>query len=328
MKMKNTNPLVKTSYLTAMLLAILSVMASCVSYTPLNTAVEPTKPAVEGVLPGVFTVAEGRQVRFSQGNLQYQASTNTWRFAEHQWDIIGEKNSNISPSYDGWIDLFGWATSGYHDTLDDLNINYQPWSNSTKPLTKSKNNNLIRVSGYGPYNNMSTTHLTGSCANYDWGVYNAISNGGNQAGLWRTLLFDEWIYLINHRVTHSGVRFVKAQVNNVNGMILLPDDWDVSYFKLNRINKFWGSYKYNKITSKEWVKLETHGAVFLPAAGYRKKTSVKHLGSRGGYWSASPGAYNTAWSFMYYGRGLLFSDNLSPCIGRSLRLVTSVSNEE
>ncbi|MBQ3677498.1 MAG: hypothetical protein II926_09075, partial [Bacteroidales bacterium] len=68
----------------------------------------------EGVLTnGVFTVAKGKQVYFSQANLQYNASSNVWRFAEHQYDIIGEDNSNISKSYNGWIDLFGWGTSGY-----------------------------------------------------------------------------------------------------------------------------------------------------------------------------------------------------------------------
>ena len=28
-------------------------------------------------------------LKFSKGNLQYRASTNTWRFAEHQWDFVG-----------------------------------------------------------------------------------------------------------------------------------------------------------------------------------------------------------------------------------------------
>jgi len=55
--------------------------------------------------------------------LQYQASTDTWRFAEHQWDFVGDdtdgnvfendvkcNNALTSDSYDGWIDLFGWGT--------------------------------------------------------------------------------------------------------------------------------------------------------------------------------------------------------------------------
>ena len=69
----------------------------------------------EGRLKGLFSVGNGKTVRFSQGNLQYQASTDTWRFAEHQYDCIGNTNSNISLFYQGWVDLFGYGTSGYND---------------------------------------------------------------------------------------------------------------------------------------------------------------------------------------------------------------------
>lgn len=79
----------------------------------------------EGGINALFTIIEdGDKVYFSQGNLQYQASTNTWRFAEHQWDYVGEGNNNISPNYNGWIDLFGWGTSGYNHGA----VCYQPWS--------------------------------------------------------------------------------------------------------------------------------------------------------------------------------------------------------
>ena len=53
----------------------------------------------EGSLSGLFSVSATQQVRFSKGNLQYQASTGTWRFAEHQYDYIGTDNSNISSNY-------------------------------------------------------------------------------------------------------------------------------------------------------------------------------------------------------------------------------------
>ena len=32
----------------------------------------------DGMLPGTFSVNATQQVHFSQGNLQYRASTNTW----------------------------------------------------------------------------------------------------------------------------------------------------------------------------------------------------------------------------------------------------------
>ena len=46
-------------------------------------------PAPTGAINGLFSVSPSKQVYFSQGNLQYQASTNTWRFAEHQYDYVG-----------------------------------------------------------------------------------------------------------------------------------------------------------------------------------------------------------------------------------------------
>lgn len=59
---------------------------------------------------GVFSVDKIRQVTFSPGNLQYNPRKNEWRFAEHQYDYIGEENIKLSPNYAGWIDLFGWGT--------------------------------------------------------------------------------------------------------------------------------------------------------------------------------------------------------------------------
>lgn len=66
-----------------------------------------------GAIDALYTVGPNNsdKVYFSQGNLQYQASTNTWRFANNQYDYVGSANSNISSSNSGWIDLFGWATS-------------------------------------------------------------------------------------------------------------------------------------------------------------------------------------------------------------------------
>ena len=118
----------------------------------------------EGVLHGLFSVSETEQVRFSQGNLQYQASTATWRFADNQYDIIGAENSNISDSYDGWIDLFGWATSGYESSF--------PYQTSDK------------IADYGPDDESIAQ------TNYDWGIFNKILNGGNESGLWRLLTKD------------------------------------------------------------------------------------------------------------------------------------------
>ena len=225
---------------------------------------------MDGAVNGKFSVSENHKVYFSKGNLQYQASTNTWRFAENQWDFVGDGNSNLSSSYSGWIDLFGWATSGfYYD-----GVCHYPWTNS-------------QSGGYVAYgdHNADLDDKTGEA---DWG-YNAISNGGNRIGQWRTLSEEEWEHLILTRNTASGIRFAKATVNGVHGVVLLPDDWNSSVYGLTNTNEATSaSYDDNVISDETWISvLEPAGAVFLPAAGKREYLYVYYVNTEGGYWSSS-----------------------------------------
>ncbi len=212
--------------------------------------------APTGAINGKFTInSNGDQVYFSQGNLQYQASTNTWKFAENQYDYVGNANSNISSTYDGWIDLFGWGTSGY----DHGAVCYQPWSTNTSPYN---------YYAYG----QATYHLNDETGQADWG-YNAISNGGNEEHQWHTMSSTEWSYLLYSRVTPSGMLFVLGRVNGVDGIILLPDEWDMSLISLTGVNNKSGSYSWNEISELVWNTMERYGAVFIPAAGRRSGTS-------------------------------------------------------
>lgn len=263
-----------------------------------------------GILSGEFSVSDTKKVRFSQGNLQYQASTGTWRFAEHQWDMIGDDNENISPNYDGWIDLFGWGTSGWNSGANA----YQPYSTSPDPEDYYPG---------GSYEN----DLTGDYANADWGVYNKISNGGNKAGLWRTLTKDEWEYLIEGR-ENAASKYGVACVNGVNGLVLLPDSWTLpnglSFTSgegdIDNKDQAADVYKtVNSYTTSEWARLEAYGAVFLPAAGNRDGSDVYDVGD-GNYWSSSA-SYGSYASYLYFGSfyaGMYLSSHYH---GRSVRLV-------
>ena len=74
---------------------------------------------------GVFSIdGEGHKVTFAPGNLQFQASTGTYRFAPEQYEIIGQGNENISQHYDGWIDLFGWGTGNCPYKTSDKDEDY------------------------------------------------------------------------------------------------------------------------------------------------------------------------------------------------------------
>ena len=70
--------------------------------------------APEGAINGKFSVGEGKQVFFSQGNLQYQANSNTWRFAENQYSYLGSNQTDL-------IDFFGWGT-GDNPTQTSSNL--------------------------------------------------------------------------------------------------------------------------------------------------------------------------------------------------------------
>lgn len=218
-----------------------------------------------GAINGLFSISSDKQVYFSQGNLQYQATTNTWQFAENQWDFIGEANSNISPTYNGWIDLFGWGTSGW----DNGNVYYQPydWQHI---------DDYEQGYGYGPTDgSYYCFDLTGEYAEADWGVHNPISNGGNLPGLWRTLSFKEWAYMLHSRQTETGIRFVKAMVNGVPGAIFFPDNWNQYVCELNNVNDYDSYFDCNIISDTLWREsFEANGAVFLPAAGRREGLSV------------------------------------------------------
>ncbi len=264
-----------------------------------------------GKLSGVFSVGEHTHIQFSQGNLQYQASTNTWRFAEHQYDYVGNANNAISQTNSGWIDLFGWGTSGYNHGANA----YQPWSTSTSS------------SDYYAYGN-SGYNLYDQTGQADWG-YNAISNGGNTTNTWRTLTGGsggEWDYVFNTRSTTSGIRYAKAQVNGVNGVILLPDDWSASYYSLSNTNQGGASYTGNVISASQWNTLEEHGAVFLPAAGGRYGTSVNSVGSDGRYWSASYNYSDYAYDLLFYDSYLDPAYRYYRDLGQSVRLVRPAEN--
>ncbi len=263
-----------------------------------------------GASNAVFTVDEGRTVRFSRGNLQYQASTGIWRFAEHQWDFVGDDNSNISSSYSGWIDLFGWGTSGWNSGANA----YQPWSTSQ---TRSD---------YYPGGNYAI-NLYGSYANADWGVYNAISNGGNQAGMWRTFTYNEWEYLLNFRSasTINGVanaRYAKAVVNGINGLVIFPDNFTmpsgISY--PSGINTNNAPFNNNTYTDSQWSQMEGAGCIFLPTSCLRRGTDMYDVGTWGHYWSSSCGSgYGACEMYFYSGDVNMSSSNRYD--GHSVRLV-------
>ena len=225
-------------------------------------------PASIGGISGEFSISASKKVVFARGNLQYQASTGLWRFAATQYESIGEGNSRISSSYSGWIDLFGFATSGW----DNGNKYYHPYDYTSSGV----NSNGY---GYGPTdgNGNYVINLVGKYANADWGVFNSISNGGEQAGLWRCLTNEEVEYLLSLRPKATSLRYL-ASVNGKKGLVILPDAWVTP----EGLEPSSTSY-----TAEQWNEMEKAGAVFLPAAGLRIENQVVTYNLMANYWTST-----------------------------------------
>lgn len=211
---------------------------------------------VEGTLPGVFSISAANRIAFSRGNLQYKSSTGTWRFALHQEDMVGTANANISETDTGWIDLFGYGTSGY---------------NGKNPYTSS--------AYYSQYPSSTITATP-----YDWGVYNTIEGGGDTAGVWRTLTQNEWNYILNTREGASSLR-ARATVNGIPGLLLLPDGWTPIAGITILPNAT--TFNVNSYNSAQWSQMQDGGAVFLPAAGWRQGVTVNGASTVGSYWTST-----------------------------------------
>ncbi|MBQ4390806.1 MAG: leucine-rich repeat protein [Paludibacteraceae bacterium] len=214
---------------------------------------------LEGALHGAFSVSATQVVYFSQGPLQFNSTLGThecadgttkpgtWRFAANQYDVVGDmsvgnvyengvkcSNTLASATYTGWQDMYCWGASGYN--------------------------------GIEPYkaNRPSTTSIAGT--NYDWGVYNAISNGGNTPGLWRTPTKTEWDYMFNQRPNALELN-APAVVEGMYGLVVLPDDWDPPA-GLSLVTTSTQYYTDNVFTTAQWQEMENAGAVFIPSGGW------------------------------------------------------------
>ena len=262
--------------------------------------------ATEGALRGRFAISATDTVAFSRGNLQYQPSTDTWRFAENQWDFVGTDNERIRSyqwsssgggwvwDYLGWLDLFGWGTG-------------------QKP-------------------NTSTTYNTDYSSFNDWGN-NAISNGGNTPNQWWTLSVYNWEYLFNNRQNAAGLR-ANGKVNGVNGCILLPDNWIMPadmHFKPS--NSTDSTAAPNNYTADEWVIMEMAGAVFLPVTYERTMTSwatsyctTVYVAQTARYWTSTPTNSSGAYYFVPYGSPVKLLDNRY--VGKAVRLVQDHDGSE
>lgn len=232
-----------------------------------------------------ISVSADRRVYFSQGNLSYRASTDTWQFADYQIDYLGTANVADGQLADH-IDLFGWSGS-----------TGAKWGISTSANDADYSGDFV-----------------------DWGT-NPIANGGNTLNPWRTLTKDEWTYILYDR-PNADKLFSTGTVHDAQGILILPDNWQTPdgltfksstetgllleadgtcYISQGRLEEYW----HNKYTADEWQRMEQAGAVFLPAANSRSGIDASTRGAY--YWTGTPDSNKSTEAYSFYYTGQLSS---------------------
>ena len=197
---------------------------------------------------GQFSVSETKKVTFGSGNVQYNASTKTWRFAEHQYDIVGADNAKIGDAdYTGYIDLFGWGT-GENPTLSIADDNkYNEFCDWGKNFDDGKTWYTLTKEEWEYLKNTRE----------DADKKYAVAEVAGVAGL---------IVLSDGFQLPDGLTF--------NAGVAEGESHDKALFKT-----------INNYTAEDWAKIEAAGALFLPVAGYRNDTEIVDADSWGNYWA-------------------------------------------
>lgn len=242
------------------------------------------------IMNGVFSVSLSKQVKFSQGNLQYQASSQTWRLAELQFSQICK--GNVQSVHQDWIDLFVMSTS-------------------TTNFGTRMSDEITSWDDYLP-------------DFIDWGTLKLKNSSLNG---WRTLTREEWMYLLHQR-DNAEEKLFHATISGVKGHVLLPDNWvcpvDISIVNTYYRNQF-DNYDVNQFSKKEWRKLQANGAVFLPC---KEETQEQHYFERNNqYWTSTITNYPKrpySVAFYVYSENYIRSDYENSIISCSVRLVQDI----
>lgn len=219
------------------------------------------------VAPYSFSVGDGKKIVFAPANLQYKASNNTWRFATSAINVVGETNLRRSSTLAEYIDMFAFGTSGWNNG-SGMYLPYEYPASANACLSYS---------------------LTGTYANADWGIYNAIDSYA--AGTWRLPTKDEASTIIKNCKNNNRI-FYASIGTNLKGCFLLPDNWPgIEGFTYKTDDNY-----VNSISTVEFNKLIETGAAYFPITGYitydtdAKKGTLASTDQIGMYYTSDTGS--------------------------------------
>ena len=209
------------------------------------------------ILPGVFTVGPGQdktfgtgddvKVNFLRGNLWWKESDNSWHIEDYQYDVPEKYDREHLGLFYYFADA---ALSNY----------------GTKDITKTGTHEAGLFEKYGAKDDKHEFYAE----NANWGV---------PYGKGHTLTYEELGYLLSFdkkksqylvdddprpeneekatdysNIIRAGRYKERVEVGGHIGMLLVPDDWDLTKKPLDKT-----SY-----SATEWAAAEADGAVFLP----------------------------------------------------------------
>ena len=258
------------------------------------------------LLPGVFSVGEGKSVQFTRGNLYRTSSDNKFHIESHQYDIkptLDEYNESGTSWDETHISHFYWR---------DKNSMAKSYVGTRQVFIPSpwKANTLI---DFCFNDNVDVDGRT------DLRVLEGCASGSTSTEIGS----NEWDYLFNSREAagkvKAGYSYKDAIVNDVTiggkvykGLFIYPD--------------YYSGPAVGTEGANTWIDINKRGIVFLPAAGVRNRinsggTKVQNIGIECCYWS-STGLYKSnynvasdgllmALSYCYIDGALTFNTNLN-----------------
>ncbi len=272
------------------------IWSACVDVADYTNSPDP----VSLQLPGKFTVnADGKQVTFSKGEMEYNRSKDLFQVASNQWEERAGSNQWFADTTNiNWFDLFGWGTGDDLMKYDTLNSAYPAFT--------------------------------------DWGTKD-IRNIACAPGTLRTLSADEWDYILNSRPDAANKRTIGGIIQMVEhedtifmkGAILLPDEFEMPEGLHMNMNAT--TYRTNIYMPKDWARLEANGAVYFPLNAYRNGLKVldekSSTPTAGHYWTSTADGDANAKAIKIDENGWVI-ESAPRAYGMGVRLVKDVENPQ
>ena len=243
-------------------------------------------------------------------------SAKDFRFAEHQYDALGNCVGNRFAGINNPVDLFAWIGASATGTFDDDQKWGIVWPNNSADAT---------------IGNVGNEYIK-----WDWGeIFNGVTY---PAGTWRLPNKDksngeasvEWARLtVGREGSYNSCKVTLIHENAgadadtvAHGLVIFPDGYSQPYGMIEFVNSGKGKanqsnahYVQNIITFEQWEVLEkVGGCVFLPATNCRIRSGGANLSTYladGAYWVNSANNYTQSSAAMVFSDAFVCNKSLN-----------------